>query len=296
MTPFRKAERKKARLRLGICGPAGSGKTFSALLIAAGIGGRTVVIDTENGSGDLYADKFEYDIATLVPPYTPDRYINLIHEAEKAGYDVVILDSISHAWAGEGGLLDEHDKVAKASKSGNRFVAWREITPKHNAFIEAMLSSPCHIIATMRSKTEWVIDEDNKGRPRKVGMAPVQREGMDYEFTTVFDLTVDHLAKASKDRTSLFDGVAPFVPDEKTGEKFIEWLGAGVDVAAKFDGELGALKGKIHGCADMNGLTALYTEYEHVMDSWGDPWKKRALDEFTSKKHELNASPEERAA
>ena len=125
---FRKAERKKAKLRLGITGPAGSGKTYSALLIAFGLGGRIAMLDTENGSGDLYAHLGDYDVETLTAPYDVRRYLQIIHEAEQAKYDVLIIDSLSHAWAGEGGLLDLQSKVAAASKSGNSYTAWRQVT------------------------------------------------------------------------------------------------------------------------------------------------------------------------
>ena len=227
---FRKAERRKAKLRLGIVGPAGSGKTYSALLIAKGLGGRVAVIDTENGSADLYANVMEYDVCTLEAPYTVQKYLTAIDEAEKAGYETLIIDSLTHAWAGEGGLLDQQGKIADAGR-GNSYTAWRQITPLHNRLVEAMLTSKCHVIATMRSKTEYVLEADDKGRqvPKKVGMAPVQREGMDYEFTTVFDLSLTHNATVSKDRTSLFDGQI-FKPDEQTGKALLEWLESGADV------------------------------------------------------------------
>ena len=230
MMGFRKAERRKAKLRLGIVGPAGSGKTYSALLIAKGLGGRVAVIDTENGSADLYANVMEYDVCTLEAPYTVQKYLTAIDEAEKAGYETLIIDSLTHAWAGEGGLLDQQGKIADAGR-GNSYTAWRQITPLHNRLVEAMLTSKCHVIATMRSKTEYVLEADDKGRqvPKKVGMAPVQREGMDYEFTTVFDLSLTHNATVSKDRTSLFDGQI-FKPDEKTGKALLEWLESGADV------------------------------------------------------------------
>jgi hypothetical protein len=275
MTTFRKAERKKARLRLGICGPSGAGKTKSALLIADGLGGKVALIDTENGSGDLYADEHQYDVAPLAPPYTPERYVALLHTAEKAGYDVVVLDSITHAWAGQGGLLDEHDKVAKASRSGNSYMAWREITPKHNAFIEAMLSSPCHVIATMRSKVDYILEDSGNGkqRPRKVGMAPIQREGMDYEFTTVFDLSVpDHLATVSKDRTSLFDGKPPFKPDAGTGQQLVDWLEKGVDPAVMLRGECDAAIGQAQESKDRPQLEAHWRAHHETAKSWGEPY------------------------
>ncbi len=228
MSAFQKATRKKAKARVGIVGPAGSGKTFSSLQIAFGMGGKVAVIDTEHGSADLYAHLGDYDVAPITPPFTVDKYLSLIKDAEKAGYDIIIIDSLSHAWAGTGGLLEEVDKRAG---SGNKFAAWRDITPKHNALIDAMLQSPAHIIATMRSKTEYVIEESANGKkvPRKIGMAPVQREGMDFEFTVVFDVDQNkHYATASKDRTSLFDGKCDILTREH-GEQLKAWLESGVE-------------------------------------------------------------------
>lgn len=229
---FRKAERKRAKLRLAITGPAGSGKTYSALLIAFGLGGKIAMIDTENGSGDLYADLGDYDVCTLSAPYSIEKYLAAIREAENAGYDIIIIDSLSHAWSGEGGLLDLQGKIAASSKSGNSYAAWRQVTPMHNKLIEAMLTSRCHIIATMRSKTEYVQAENERGRTeiRKVGLAPVQREGMDYEFGTVFDLGVDHNATVSKDRTGIFDGKI-FTISMITGQTLKEWLEKGIEVS-----------------------------------------------------------------
>ena len=227
---FRKAERKQAKLRLAITGPAGSGKTYSALLIAFGIGGRIAMIDTENGSGDLYANLGEYDICSLSAPYDVRRYIQLIHEAEQAGYGTIIIDSLSHAWSGEGGLLDLQSKVAASSKSGNSYTAWRQVTPLHNRLIDAILGSSCHIIATMRSKTEYLQTENERGRTeiKKAGLAPIQREGLDYEFGTIFDITTNHKAVVSKDRTGIF-GDIPFAIDEHTGVMLRYWLNAGTD-------------------------------------------------------------------
>ena len=231
---FRKAEKRKAKLRLAITGAAGSGKTYGALLIAKGIGGKIVLLDTENGSGDLYAGVCDYDVGTIKAPYTIDKYIDGIKQAESLGYDIIIIDSLSHAWAGEGGLLETVDNIAASSRSGNSYTAWRQVTPMHNKLIETMLNSPCHIIATMRSKTEYVIVENDKGRkePRKVGLAPVQREGMDYEFGVVFDLGQNHMATVSKDRTSLFDGQV-FTLSQQTGQTLKEWLESGVDIKSR---------------------------------------------------------------
>ncbi len=231
---FKKAERKKARLRLALCGPAGSGKTFSALQIAKGLGGKIALIDTEHESGSLYADLCEFDTASITAPYTPDKYRAAITAAEAAGYNVLIIDSFSHAWAGEGGLLDMHDKAAAAMKSGNSFTAWREITPQHNALVEALLGARLHVIATLRAKTAYDLVDDGHGKkkPVKVGLAPVQREGVDYEFTSVFDLAVDgHVATATKDRTRLYDG-KHFVPSVETGKELVAWLETGADADA----------------------------------------------------------------
>ena len=130
---FRKAERKKAKLRLGITGTAGSGKTYGALLVAKGLGGKTALIDTENGSGDLYASQFDYDVGSIEAPYEIQKYIQAIHDAEKAGYEIIIIDSLSHAWAGEGGLLDFHGKLTEASYSKNSYTAWNKVTPLSHA-------------------------------------------------------------------------------------------------------------------------------------------------------------------
>ena len=232
MACFRKAERRKAKLRLGLVGPAGSGKTYGALLVAMGLGGKIAMIDTENGSGDLYAGLGDYDVCTLSAPYEVQKYLATIKDAERAGYDVLIIDSLSHAWAGEGGLLDQQGKIADAGR-GNSYTAWRQVTPWHNKLVEAMLSSSCHIIATMRAKTEYVMEENERGKkePRKVGMAPVQRDGMDYEFGVVFDLAANHSAQVSKDRTSLFDGRV-FQLSRETGETLRAWLETGAEPPA----------------------------------------------------------------
>ncbi|MBQ9390375.1 MAG: AAA family ATPase [Synergistaceae bacterium] len=228
---FRKAERRKAKLRLAITGPAGSGKTYGALLIAQGLGGRIAMIDTENGSGDLYADTCDYDVQTLTAPYSVQKYITAIHEAEEEGYDILIIDSLSHAWSGEGGLLDVHSQMTRSMKSGNSYAAWNRITPWHNRLIETMLSSKCHIIATMRTKTDYAMIQTEKGKTeiQKVGLAPVQRDGMDYEFTIVFDLSMEHSVTVSKDRTSLFDRQI-FNISADTGKILKKWLETGADI------------------------------------------------------------------
>jgi hypothetical protein len=186
------------------------------------------MIDTENGSGDLYANVGDYDIIALDAPYTVQKYREAIRAFEAAGYDTIIIDSLTHAWAGEGGLLDKSSQLEKSGKVKNSFAAWKEITPEQNKLVEEMLGSPCHIIGTMRVKTEYVLEANDKGRmvPRKVGLAPVQRDGLEYEFTVVMDVDASHVASASKDRTGLFDGWYDKISPE-TGVKLLEWLNTG---------------------------------------------------------------------
>lgn len=246
---FQKAQRKKAKLRLALCGPSGSGKTYSALLIAQGLApnGRIALIDTERGSGELYSDLVDYDVDQLSSPFTPKRYIELIQEAEQAGYEVLIIDSLTHAWSGEGGILDMHDKAALASRSGNSFTAWREVTPQHNALVEKVLSANLHVITTMRTKTAYDMVDDGNGkkRPIKIGLAPVQRDGMEYEFTIVMDLSIDgHVATATKDRTRLLDG-QHFIPTAETGAMIKEWLEKGKDPTEESRKLLADLKARV---------------------------------------------------
>lgn len=230
---IRKATRRKAKLRLALFGPSGSGKTMSAIKLAAGIGGKIGVIDTENGSADLYAEIADYDVITLEKPYSVTKYREAISAFEQAGYATIIVDSLTHAWSGAGGLLDKQGQMA-AKPGANSYTAWREITPEHNSLVEALLASPCHIIATMRVKTEYVIETNERGKqvPRKVGLQPVQRDGMEYEFTVALDIDANHKAQASKDRTTLFEGWYDTI-SEATGRKLLDWLDRGDETPAK---------------------------------------------------------------
>lgn len=221
---FKKAQKNESRLRIAISGASGSGKTYSALRIAKGIGGKIAVIDTERSSASLYADLVDFDVLNLEPPFNPQKYVDAIKAAEAAGYEVIVIDSLSHAWSGSGGLLDLHDNIQKSNKSVNGFSAWKEITPIQNRFIDAILSSKCHIITTMRAKQEYIIEKgEYKTRVRKVGLAPVQRDGLEYEFTIFFEISQEHVATASKDRTNIFDGKY-FTPSEETGKILMSWL------------------------------------------------------------------------
>lgn len=255
---IRKAERKKAKLRLGIAAPSGAGKTYSALLLAFGLGGKVGLIDTEHGSGDLYAHLGDYDIISVEAPYTVAKYTQAIKAFEAAGYATIIVDSLSHAWAGDGGLLDKQGKMA--DRGTNSFAAWRTITPEHNALVDAMLSSPCHIIATMRAKQEYVLETNSKGKqePKKVGMAPVQREGMEYEFTVMLDVDMNHIASASKDRTSLFDGQYMKVTAD-TGKMLLAWLETGTEVPQYDEDALAGYNDAMIECDTLEALKEAFT-------------------------------------
>jgi hypothetical protein len=215
---FKKASRKMKKLRLAIDGPSGSGKTWGALTVANALG-KTAVLDTEHGSASLYSDKFEFDVMELTGDYSPERFIEAIRGAEAAGYDVLVMDSITPEWEGKNGCLDIQNKL------GGRYQDWAKVTPRHDAFIQAILSAKIHIVATMRTKTEYVVEVNSKGKtePRKVGTAPKQRDGLEYEFDAVFNLNQSHMASVSKDRTSLFDG-KDFMLDGSVGASLLNWL------------------------------------------------------------------------
>ena len=244
MLEIRKAQRSKVFLKLGLAAPSGGGKTMGALMTGYGLmkeahpslseeelWSKIIIIDSEHGSGELYSNADvkntnfhigEYDVISLKPRFTVEKYINAINLAQQEGYEVCIIDSSTQLWSGDGGLLDQHQDVAK--RLGNSFTAWREITPLHNSFVELMLETPMHVIATMRSKQEYIIDREGGGsRVRKVGMEPQQRKGMEYEFTTFLEISNEHKAFCSKDRTGIFDGDT-FVITPDFGKKMMRWL------------------------------------------------------------------------
>lgn len=226
---LRKAERKQAKIKMGLQGPSGSGKTYSALLIGYGLSNdwsKVVVIDTENHSADLYAHLGNYKVLNLTNPFNPERYMQALEACEEAGVEVIIMDSISQEWEGQGGILDIH-----GSMTGNSFTNWNRVTPRHNAFVQKMLQSPCHLIATIRSKQDYVLSEKNgKYVPEKVGLKGVTREGLDYEFTVVLELDIKHNATSSKDRTGMFMDKPPWVITSDTGRRIMEWCQAGVEL------------------------------------------------------------------
>lgn len=228
MSLFKKAERKRSYLKIAATGPSGSGKTMSGLLLASGLGKKIALIDTENGSASLYSDKAEFDVLEIGAPFTTEKYIAAIKAAEDAGYDVLIIDSLTHAWKGPGGLLEQKEQLD--ARGGNSFANFAKITPKDNALRSAILQCKMHVICTMRSKQDWVLtDKNGKQVPQKVGLAPEQRDGIEYEFTTVLDIAMNHQAQASKDRTGLFDGQT-FTITADTGKALLGWLSGAKEV------------------------------------------------------------------
>jgi len=223
---FQKAVKARAKGRISLAGPSGSGKTYTALSIAKHMGGKIAVLDTEHGSASKYADLFDFDVMELESPYHPDKYVQAIQDAGKAGYDVLIIDSLSHAWFGKGGLLELVDQFAKKNGGGNSYAGWKDATPIQNRMIEAMLSSSPHLIVTMRSKQEYVLEQNDKGKtvPRKVGMAPIQRDGMEYEFDVFAELDLDHNLMVSKSRCPQLDGAFMNKAGKEFAETFTSWL------------------------------------------------------------------------
>ena len=217
---LRTAQRQMSRIKMALQGPSGSGKTYTSLLLAKGLTGsldKVAIIDTENGSADLYAHLGAYQVLTLSEPYSPERYIQAIEQCEMAGIECIIIDSITQCWDF---LLEFH-----ANLVGNSFTNWGKVTPRHKAFVTKLLQSPVHIICTMRVKQEYVLNEKNgKTVPEKVGLKAVQRDGMDYEFTIVFDLDSNHFATCTKDRTGLFANKPLFRIKESTGKEILNWL------------------------------------------------------------------------
>ena len=222
---FQKATKAQAKLRMAIDGPAGSGKTYTALAIAKAMGDKVAVIDTERGSASKYAHKFEFDVLEL-NTFAPATYVEAIQAAAKAGYTVLVIDSLSHAWFGKDGALEQKDKAEARMKNPNGYTAWREITPMHNQLVDAILQAPMHVIATMRTKMEYVQEKDANGRTqiRKVGLAPVQRDGVEYEFDIVGDISVEHVMTISKTRCDLLDGAVIAKPGADLAQTIQTWL------------------------------------------------------------------------
>ena len=272
---LQQSSRKRVKLKCALQGPSGSGKTKSALLIAYGLCGnwsKIAVIDSENRSAELYSDIGSFMTVPLEPPYTPERYIEALNVCVAGGMEVVIIDSASHEWDN---LLDYHSSLL-----GNSFTNWNKVTPRHEAFVSAILQANAHVICTIRSKQEYVLSEKNgKQVPEKVGMKGVQRENLEYEFTLVFELDMSLKAKVSKDRTSLFIGKPEFVPTIETGKVIMEWCNQGIEAVQVPIVTLEVLTDKVRKSTSTDELTALYNAnpaYQQVLKN-----------EFTARKQQL---------
>ena len=250
---LQKAERHQVKLRLGLSGASGFGKTMSALLLGYGITNdwnKIAIIDTENGSASLYSHLGAYNVLTLEDHYPPERYIKAIETCEEAGMEVVIIDSITHEWSGKGGCLEIHEQL------GGRFQDWAKVTPRHQSFIDKILNSSAHIITTVRRKVDYSMDADMSGKSKVVkhGTKEITREGFEYELTANFEIINDkHLCKASKDRTGLFMDKPEFIINSFTGRKLMEWCNSGIS--------LQDVQNEINNCDSIEGLKELYEKY-----------------------------------
>jgi hypothetical protein len=228
---FQKAERTQRKFKIGLQGPSGSGKTLGALALAqqlVGPAGRIALADTEGGSASLYADRFNFDTIGMQPPYLSSSYKAVMKAAADAGYDILIIDSLSHQWAGEGGILSR--KEAADARGGNSFTNWARFTPEQEEFKAAIVNAPIHIIGTLRTKQDYVLEAGSGGKqtPKKVGMAAIQREGMEYELDVNFELQMDHKAIASKDRFDLFPTTEMVdMLDGTVGTRLRAWMASG---------------------------------------------------------------------
>jgi hypothetical protein len=210
---------------------------------------KIAVIDTENHSADLYAQLGDFNVLLLSKPFSPERYISAIETCEQAGMEIIIIDSITHEWEGSGGILDIHGNMP-----GNSFTAWAKVTPRHNAFVQKILESPCHIISTIRTKTDYVLTEKNgKMVPEKVGLKGITRDGMDYEFTIVLDLDLKHHAIASKDRTGLFMDKPEGIITKEYGNRILQWCNKGASLEEVIL--------QVNSATSLEQLRMLYKEY-----------------------------------
>ena len=252
------AKRHQVKLRLGLSGASGFGKTYSALLLAFGITNdwsKIAIIDTENNSASLYSNLGNYNVLSLNETYSPERYIEAIKTAENASMEVIIIDSITHEWNGKGGCLQIHEKL------GGRFQDWAKVSPRHTAFIDAILTSTCQKLSTTRRKVDYSLDTSQNGRTKVVkhGTKEITREGFEYELTVNFELINDnHLAKASKDRTGLFMDKPEFVINKATGKKLIAWCNEGISIED--------VKAEINACETVEGLKYVYSKYVSIQD------------------------------
>lgn len=231
---LQQATRKKVKIKAGLSSVAGGGKTKGALLIAKGLVGdwtKIAVIDSENDSASLYSDMGPYNTIPISSPFTPEKYIEAIKICENAGMECIIVDSITHEWDGAGGCLDIVEELTKKDPKHNSYTQWRFVTPRHQAFIDAMLQSKCHIITTVRRKQDYDMSKGSDGKivVTKAGLKEITRDGFEYELTVNLELDQLHNATASKDRTGLFMDKPSFIITEATGELIRKWCEQGVE-------------------------------------------------------------------
>lgn len=260
MSPFKPAKKSQSKLRLALIGISGSGKTYTALTLAKHLGQRIAVIDTERGSASKYSgDVAAFDVLEL-DDYAPANYVRAIKAAGAAEYDVLVIDSMTHAWTGKGGAIEMVDRAQKRSGNSNSFVAWREVTPEHNAMVDAILQSPCHVIATVRAKTAYEMEENDRGRkvPKKIGMKPEQRDGLEYEFDVVADLDAEHHLLVTKTRCAALDRAVIKNPGEDVAKILSGWLTDGVPAPKPRTVE--DVLADIHACDDPEKLDPLIKE------------------------------------
>jgi hypothetical protein len=252
MSGFKRATKTQSKLRLALYGPSGSGKTYTSIVIAQALGEPVAVIDTERGTASKYAgDVAEFDVMELTS-FEPQRYIAAIGDAAKAGYPTLVIDSLSHAWVGKGGLLDQADA------KGGRFDAWRGLTPQHNALIDAILAYRGDVIVTLRSKTEYVVEKDDRGKnaPRKIGLAPVQKEGLEYEFDVAASLSAENVLTVEKTRCPALRGAIIRNPGVELAATLRAWLSDGAAPAAPTsqpDSLVDSLQSSVDYAADIRG-------------------------------------------
>lgn len=290
---LRQSQRKKAKIKMALQAPSGAGKTMSALLIAKGLCNgdlsRVAILDTENGSADLYAHLGNYNVVSLKPPFTPQQYIEAIELCEKEGMEVIIIDSISHCWDY---LLDYHSSLA-----GNSFTNWSKIKPMEKSYIDKILQCNAHVISTMRTKQDYVLNQkDGKFIPEKVGLKAVQRDGVDFEFTLVLDIDIKHFATASKDRTGLFMDKPQFVIKSETGAQILEWCNQEFSYDEVRPGEskgdqLDQLTGRINKCQSIHALLDLYRsfpEHQEALQGLYEKRKKQLIETTNQNQFSLN--------
>lgn len=268
---FKKATKQSIKIRLALSGASGSGKTYSALAIASHLGNSIALIDTEKGSSNRYADKFDFDVCKL-DDHHPAKYIELIKIAQD-DYDVIIIDSLTHAW------------FAELELAGSNFNNWSKVRPIERKLIDAMVGSTSHIVATMRSKTEWVLEDtvNKQGKdtksPRKIGMAPIQTSGIEYEFDIAGDMDYNHILTISKSRCSELSDKTFLNPGKDIADILKNWIAVPQALWANWKSEEDAIVWAVKELADIDEET-IRTEFTKITPTNGKKapaWVERVM-------------------